>query len=163
MGLMQLLTVGRSLSEAKDHPHRYKLRTGNWPTFGHGPSMRRSAAMKFEAEEEDREMKTDLEAEKAAKAHVAYPRGRWTQGAPAPGAEVKPGSQGELSLDRVKPVRNDLSDTDLELIPRQEKPKAEPEVANVFAAATTADAPATPAKVSWWARLKSRLFSRKSG
>ncbi len=36
----------------------------------------------------------------------------------------KPAVQGELSLDRVKVVRNDLSDTDLEIVPAN--PKAAP-------------------------------------
>ena len=52
----------------------------------------------------------------------AYPRGRWTafknpfvkRG--QPGNAVAP-VQGELLLDLVKPIRNDLSDSDLEVVP----------------------------------------------
>ena len=46
-----------------------------------------------------------------------FPRGRWALNPfksekPAP----RPAIQGELSLDKVKPVRNDLCDSDLELV-----------------------------------------------
>jgi len=55
----------------------------------------------------------------------AYPRGRWTvfrnpfvkRGK---SVEPTPPVQGELLLDLVKPVRNDLSDSDLEVVPATE-------------------------------------------
>src|ERR1041384_7941273 len=34
MALIKLLAAGRSWSEPKDHPHRYKLKSGVLPTFG---------------------------------------------------------------------------------------------------------------------------------
>ena len=53
---------------------------------------------------------------------VAFPGGRWALKSspfkstkPAP----RPPVQGELSLEKVKPVRNDLNDCDLELVPRE--------------------------------------------
>jgi hypothetical protein len=62
----------------------------------------------------------------------------------------KPLVQGELSLDAVKVVRNDLSDSDLEVVTRH----TVPEPASV--APITAEAPksAEPA----WKRVKGRLF-----
>jgi len=39
--------------------------------------------------------------------------------------------QGELSLDRVKPVRNDLSDSDLELVAVTKRPEATPAVVRI--------------------------------
>jgi hypothetical protein len=54
-------------------------------------------------------------------ARPAFPLGRWTlfknpfSKAPKPKA-IETRAQPELSLDMVKPVRNDLSDTDLELV-----------------------------------------------
>ena len=57
----------------------------------------------------------------------AYPQGRWTvfrnpfvkRGK---SVEPTPPVQGELLLDLVKPVRNDLSDSDLEVVPATEAP-----------------------------------------
>jgi len=53
-----------------------------------------------------------------------FPHGRWTlfknpfSGAPKPKAKTSGTPlQGELLLDAVKPVRNDLSDSDLEVVP----------------------------------------------
>ena len=99
-------------------------------------------------------MNTETAAEKNAEVKQAYPRGRWTvginpfrSGRPA----ATPVVQGELSLEQVRPVRNDLTDTDLELQPRKEE-------ANVFAAPNPAAVPAV--KVSRWQRLKA-LFVRR--
>jgi hypothetical protein len=163
---MQLLTVGRSLSEAKDCPHRYKLRTDPWPTFGNAPGRARRSgrgeSAVGEAEAAETSMNTETAGERNAAVRQAYPKGRWTlatnpfsttrrvpaaPGAPAP-------AQGELSLDKVRPVRNDLSDTDLELIPAKRVEK------NIFAAPAAASTePASPvkSKVSLWKRLAARF------
>ncbi len=64
---------------------------------------------------------------------AAYPLGRWTlfknpfvkrsSPPPAPAAPV----QAEMMLDLVRPIRNDLSDSDLELVPARESgPGAQP-------------------------------------
>lgn len=64
----------------------------------------------------------------ASVAPQAFPRGRWTffrnpfSCAPKPKMAEGP-VQGELSLDSVRPVRNDLSDSDFE-ITRRTRPKA---------------------------------------
>ena len=58
--------------------------------------------------------------------------------------------QGELSLDRVKVVRNDLSDSDLEIVPAK-KPSPAPVPAPELAA-TVSSSPRA------WERMTSRLF-----
>jgi hypothetical protein len=92
----------------------------------------------------------------------AYPLGRWTLKANPFKSSSKPAGQpvvqGELSLDKVKVVRNDLSDSDLELVAATRRAE---QGGNVFAAA----APATPAgevKLSFWKRLRSRWFRAKT-
>ncbi len=81
---------------------------------------------------------------------AAYPRGRWTlfknpfvaRSSPVvPAAPV----QGELLLDLIKPIRNDLSDSDLELIPaKASAPGAEPQAAKVSNDGADVLAMATP-------------------
>jgi hypothetical protein len=153
MALMKLLTVTRSLSEARDQPHRYKLMSGGWPKFGNAAVEQSGPAA---AEMENRAMKTETIAEQnAAAVKPAYPRGRWT---PNPFRSTAMPSkrtvQGELTLDQVKPVRNDLVDSDLELIPRKQEEN------NVFAApAPEAD---IAQKLSLFSRIKARLFRSKA-
>ena len=135
MGLMNLLNAGRSLSSAQDRPHRYKLKSGGLPNFGNVDGAARvkkpaasgtewggtvlekdplvgNEAMKTETVEQ--EVKASAAQEPALKRWL--PKGnpfksrRTTQPAPQPTV------QGELRLDNVKPVRNDLSETDLELV-----------------------------------------------
>jgi hypothetical protein len=154
MALMKLLTVTRSLSEARDEPHRYKLMSGGWPKFGSSVVERSGVAA---AEVENRAMNTETIAQQnAAAVKHAYPHGRWTTNPFRSTALPSKRSvmQGELSLDQVKPLRNDLSDSDLELIPRKQEEK------NVFAA------PAPEAqlaqKLSLFSRMKARLFRSKA-
>ncbi|MBI3849051.1 MAG: hypothetical protein HY298_01990 [Verrucomicrobia bacterium] len=83
---------------------------------------------------------------------LSYWGRRRCQGKPENARLIKAAVQGELSLDKVKVVRNDLSDTDLEIIPvhNREKPDAPQQV---------------PMQVSGrepmaksWGRLASRIF-----
>lgn len=132
MGLMQLLTVGRSLSEAREQPHRYKLKSRGLPKLGNADRGTAIGTKDFETgkalqlgSEVGREraagepMKTEAVAGQVVQStgQNPFPRGRWTLN---PFKSEKPASrpaiQGELSLDKVKPVRNDLSDSDLELV-----------------------------------------------
>jgi hypothetical protein len=86
----------------------------------------------------------------------AYPLGRWTvfknpfsrKGAPRQAAPV----QGELSLDTLKVVRNDLSDADLEIIRA-----AEPVAPTSAPAAPPADPLPTGLLLS---RITARIFGR---
>ncbi len=82
---------------------------------------------------------------------AAFPRGRWAifrnpfAKAGKPAASVVP-VQAELSLDLVKPVRNDLSDADLELV--QMRPAKAPAVV------PAANESAPPADGAMWGRIK---------
>jgi hypothetical protein len=120
MGLMQLLTVGRSLSEARDRPHRYKMRSQTWQGLV-GRSGESELAVGEEAEVRAMKTSTSGVVGKAAETPV-YPSGRcaWKVNPfrSAPSSKFAPGSslQGELVLDNVKPKRNDLNDSDLELV-----------------------------------------------
>lgn len=145
MGLMQLLTVGRSLSEAREQPHRYKLKHKGLPKFG-GGSRTVMGAKDFEeikapppGSEVGRErspgkpMSNETVAEQAVQPtrENPFPRGRWTLNPFKSGnAAPRPVVQGELSLDKVKPVRNDLSDSDLELVAAA-KSKAAPAMVKI--------------------------------
>jgi hypothetical protein len=60
---------------------------------------------------------------------------------------TKPPVQGELSLDRIKVVRNDLSDADLEVIPA--KPPTAPVMRATEGAASTESA---------WRRVTARVI-----
>jgi hypothetical protein len=178
MGLMQLLTVGRSLDEARDRPHRYKLLSGAMPTFGHARQMRVGPKSSFGAvtarphegaiglEEKDlaetetsvgeQTMKAEA-AEGTGKAATTFPLGRWAMKAnpfksPAQAAPT-PVVQGELSLEKVKVVRNDLSDSDLELVAASQSAKATGPK-NVFGAAVK--------KPSLLERVRRRLFRAKA-
>ena len=125
---MQLLTVGNSIHESKDHPHRYKMTQRNLlPKFG----MEKNAPPQPATTEE--RIKKNMKIEMAEMAPLApvktsapgpavFPLGRWTFkrnpfASRAVTVAVQPVVQSELSLDAVKVVRNDLSDADLELVP----------------------------------------------
>ncbi len=149
MGLMQLLTVGRSLDRISDEPSRYKMTQQTLlPKFGSvnatevrarglsetkNPVIAPAAAGKAKAASatarNDRIKMNAVQQEMERKAapvsaapKPAFPRGRWTlfrnpfAKAPKPEAVTRAPVQSELLLDAVKPVRNDLSDSDLELV-----------------------------------------------
>ena len=136
MGLMNLLTAGSSLSEARERPHRYKLRSGALPKFGNRdvPTDVKKSSVAFAGSEraksavESQPMNFNtITVQKApglpALGELARKINVFKAGPPA---TVHPVVQGELSLDRVKPVRNDLSDSDLELVRVTKKPEAAP-------------------------------------
>lgn len=151
MGLMQLLTVGRSLSEARDRPHRYKLRSQAW----HGRVGRSGESEAGEGQPGVQAMKTSTSAvAEGANVTRAYPGGRWTlkvnpfRSAPSSGSVPDASLQGELVLDNVKPKRNDLSDSDLELVAAT--------LVKPTAGAVETVAPEVPVTkaVSAWARVR---------
>jgi hypothetical protein len=106
----------------------------------------------------------------------AYPRGRWTvfknpfakRGKPL---EATPPVQGELLLDLVKPIRNDLSDSDLELVPAAQKtvvvqtpdePRLQPRLRSTEVAPAASPSAEmemeTETVTADWARMKERFF-----
>jgi hypothetical protein len=127
MMLMKLLRTTNMLSEAKDQPHRFKVREGALPKFGNAAEP---AVKNFNGASEER-----VKVEAVQRPAKAAPNRGWaqklnpfaTQGAPVPRAAV----QGELSLDNVKPVRNDLSDTDLELVAAVKQSEATPDTVRI--------------------------------
>ena len=148
MALMDLLTVGRSLSEARDRPHRFKLLSGALPKFGNaaathgnlqvgqfcGSNARRSEAAERMGNDTMKSATIAEEQKQAVPASMhAFPAGRWTlnpfKTAVAPGP--RPAVQGELSLEKIKPVRNDLNDSDLELVAVSQRPEPVPGVVQV--------------------------------
>src|SRR5436190_11646692 len=126
MALMDLLTMGRSLSAVRDNRHRYKMKSGQLPTFGNpeGPVLEKRFAVGAAAKpardkntNEVKRMKTEAAMEENEP--NATPAGRWMLKAnpfkSKRAAEPREAIQAELSLDKVRPVRNDLSGSDLEL------------------------------------------------
>lgn len=95
------------------------------------------------------------------KPEQAFPFGRWTlfsnpfnrSSKTRPKTDAGP-VQTELSLDAVKPVRNDLSDSDLEVVPV----KAADTAAPVSATTTVTSAHETESSGVVWHQLKSHLF-----
>ncbi len=83
---------------------------------------------------------------------LSYLKDRQTRAKPQKIKSVKPALQGELSLDRIKVIRNDLSDTDLEIVPvtHLEQPKRLEPVRDLEAGSAPTKAP--------WGRLMSRIF-----
>jgi hypothetical protein len=182
MGLMQLLAVGRSLGKVGDQPSRYKMTQQTLlPRFGSvkapeeqvpvvgsnnqkpaKPVLKQSSP-EFAAANDRKKMSAvqlkpqETAVPKAVAAKPAFPLGRWTlfknpfSRTPRPmpkEAAVQP----ELSLDMVTPVRNDLTDADLELVqsPKRSAEKTAPQAAQPEPAATVA----SPS----WARINAQFF-----
>jgi hypothetical protein len=79
-------------------------------------------------------------------------------GRPGRPAKARGGMQPELSLEQVRVARNDLRDSDLEVVAlRRPKPAREPAPAAPPAQANTAD-PVNLDEPTAWGRLTSRLF-----
>lgn len=201
MGLMQLLTVGRSLDRISDEPSRYKMTQQTLlPKFGSvnatenrargvsettNPVIAPAVAGKAKAESatarNDRNKMNAVQPEMERKAapegvapKPAFPRGRWTlfrnpfAKAPKPESATRAPVQSELLLDAVKPVRNDLSDSDLELVQAARR-SAEvktlaPTAAAAPASASVAPVPAAPEAEPVaedgvvWNRIKNQFF-----
>lgn len=193
MGLMQLLTVGRSLGRVGDEPSRYKMTQQSLlPKFGSvnaaenrtrgvsgttNPAVTRADAREAKSSSaaaiNDRKQMNAVQSElerKPAPSDVApkpaFPRGRWTffknpfSRAPKPAAVATAPVQSELSLDMVKPVRNDLSDSDLELVQaarrRAEAPVQPVPPASV--APVVAGTEPVAAEGAAWNRIKNQFF-----
>jgi len=109
--------------------------------------MSAEALNKAEADEPSVSAPTDA-------SQAAFPAGRWSGMRNPFGARKREESQraptqGELSLDMVKPVRNDLSDADLEVVPRGQRP-AENEISAPTERHETVG--------YLWSRLSARIF-----
>lgn len=194
MGLMQLLTVGRSLGRISDEPSRYKMTQQSLlPKFGSvnasedrvrgvsgttNPAVTRAdaavAKSSSAAATNDRKQMNAVQPESQRQAapggvapKPAFPRGRWTifrnpfSRAPKPAAVATAPVQSELSLDMVKPVRNDLSDSDLELVQaarRRAEADVQPPAPVVEAPAAVEAEPVAAADGAAWNRIKNQFF-----
>jgi hypothetical protein len=101
----------------------------------------------------------ETEVPKAVAAKPAFPLGRWTlfknPFSKTPKPKPKPEEavvQSELSLDMVRPVRNDLTDADLELV---QPPKRSQEKNTLQA---TQPEPAATLPSPSWARINTQFF-----
>jgi hypothetical protein len=170
MSLMQLLTVGRSFGSVEDRPSPYRMIQDNLlPKFGAADrsGSQQAAAGTGTADASEcsethmNAIETQVQAAPNAAAAFpppAYPSGRWTMMRKpfqrrTASAKNPTLVQGELSLAAVRPVRNDLNESDLEVIPAS---AAEP---------AGADEPASTEKTGGattflWHRLRTRLLKR---
>jgi hypothetical protein len=150
MSLLRLLTAGRSLVSVRDTEPRYRVTSQRLlPQFGSGknpfsgreaatPTQTSAVVAKTEA------AMSSVSGEKSSRAKALWVGAAarmsvWTEKlggrfarscakpiSPAIPQFNKPPVQGELSLDRVQVMRNDLSDADLEIVPARKKPALVP-------------------------------------
>ena len=182
MGLMQLLTVGRSLGRIHDHPSRYKMSQQSLlPKFGsvsasedqmrgisvttnqvlaktdveQSPSINASAAIDRKSMNAIQSVKPETKVASVPVSRPPFPRGRWTlfknpfSRAAKPEIAKSP-VQPDLLLDMVKPVRNDLSDADLELVQAARRTQAQV-TGHPASEPSGVDGPA-------WSRIKNQFF-----
>jgi len=171
MSLLRLLATGRSLVSVRETESRYRLTTQRLlPQFGptrnpFSPPKRaeQSAAATTRPAAEVGEASAKAGVRGHARRLWLKTAGLWSAGKQKPdalmarpfGKAAKPAIprfpklpvQGELSLDRVKVVRNDLSDADLEVVPARRNPAP-----GALAGKTAAGVART------WGRVTSRLF-----
>ncbi len=165
MSLLRLLTAGKCLVGLSDSTARYRMTSRRvLPRFGSannrfaGPSLLHSADAPPNAN-------GVAEADGGAHAGIAASVNRWTAKVDAwlswvrtqpPKSTipkfVKLPVQGELRLDRIKVVRNDLSDADLEVVP------VKPLAAAVRAASVLPGIEGTASPGTAWGRMVTRLF-----
>jgi hypothetical protein len=178
MGLMQLLVLGRSLKTAEDRRSPYRLTQQNLlPRFGSAgaisreepaPSKRQVAGLEEARVPTVESSKPEREASmrhgtmsSSAKPIAAFGRkrfgtwlSRWRNPFRADSAAAKPerGVQGELLLQGVRVVRNDLNDADLEVVPVQKN--------GIGPATRLATEPAAdePSRQRIWPRITTRIF-----
>lgn len=137
MSLVQLLSVGKSLLNIQDKPSPYRMRQENLlPNFGRGASPR--AQKQTRAEKQITRKEPKVKESQDVKVKRGLPLLRWVKAvnpfarkeaaAAAVGVEKAP-VQAELLLDSVRPVRNDLHEADLMVVPArapEKKPVAAP-------------------------------------
>jgi hypothetical protein len=172
MSLKTLLAVGESILAARNDPSPYEIRKGcQLPVFGAqlSSSLPEAAAPVPPLPEPQKEI--DFEERRESRVKIT-PERRSIETEPQERRRLldrkrrgsaKDLTQPELRLDQIKPVRNDLSDADLELAPRRAARSAETEI-NPFAPRPIA-AMGRPAheKQGWAARMARLLGLRRRG
>lgn len=157
MSLIKFLRFTRSLRSGKDQEKSYAEGQDNLV-----PDFHRSGSRPASVAEEPGRMSRARNA--ASDAPEARPgAGRWRAGLSGPRPALRADSKGQLSLEFVKVVRNDLSDADLELIPARPVGGAEGSRRSstekvVVSSGSPAEMPAIEPEVSRWSRFTARLF-----
>ena len=167
MGLMKFLAAGHSLGRIADEPSRYRMdQRGLLPKFG-SPKNGRGVPLRLAPGANDWNIMKATETQSAVGPAPTAPAkdpkpwlsiGRWSLfknpfAGRGQARAVKPPVQCELSLDAVKPVRNDLSDSDVEVV-------AAPVPAGVVIPppAQVPTAPVVIAAPPIWGRIKTQYF-----
>jgi hypothetical protein len=138
MSLVRLLTAGKSLVGIQDSRSRYRsVDPRAMPKFGSGKKINSDVARESEAKPSVAKSNADVERTPVATARKARGSGWVSQWGsklsslvsqkPRPTRSAIPRLngmpvQGELSLDNIKVIRNDLSDADLEVVTRKMAP-----------------------------------------
>ena len=174
MRLMRFLAVGKSLGGVTTEPSRYRMNAqGLLPKFGRegtrpapapvpaAPAVTTppAATKSFSGTTMSKHsIAVQSESQRSGGAKFFGPwtrlKNRFTSKKGA--ARVAgPPVQAELALDMVRPVRNDLSDSDLEIVPAF-RPKAHAPVQSILPEPTVKQS--DPGTNLLWGRVRSRLF-----
>jgi hypothetical protein len=114
MSMVRLLTAGKSLVGSKDLTIRYQMTDPRaMPRFGSAKTKKASAPPAAPAK------RVDWLSRIVGKVTPLLARSRTRPAKITLQRLAKSPVQGELSLDKVKVVRNDLSDADVEIVPFQ--------------------------------------------
>lgn len=180
MSLLRLLTTGRSLIEFKDTPGTYQMTSQRLlPHFGpaRNPFSSKAASNAVPEAEMAAVMQSKVQDLKAssdggerggsqaswlgatsllktwkAKCDGLFKRAGGRAAKPAIPRFTRQPVQGELSLDKVKVVRNDLSDADLEIVPARRSATQGSSASAARSEMTTSVA------AGLWGRVANRIF-----
>lgn len=166
MSLKNLLAVGESFFGVSTEPSPYEVRKkGMLPVFAAtqkeadappAPAPAKSDEPQDEMNfEQNRETRVKISPERSRIQSEPEERRRFLDRRRRHSARLL--SQAELSLEQVRPVRNDLSDSDLELSPRKAARSVEPDL-NPFAPRPIAAIGRPAHEKQGWAARMTRLF-----
>ena len=172
MSLKTLLAGGGSFFGVSSEPSPYEVRkSAQLPVFGPDANAKTSAenqagANASETAAPKTEPELDFEARREARVKISPERSRIEKEPEerrtfldrrARHSGTRKFTQAEMSLEQVRPVRNDLSDSDLELAPRRAVKPAEPDI-NPFAPRPIAAIGRPTHEKQGWAERATRLF-----
>ena len=152
MSWINLLKFARSLRSGSDPDASYAMTQDNLV-----PDFHRSGSRPvLFAEEPDRTGRGRVSIESDVRPKPT--EGRWKPNLIGPRPVLRADSKGQLSLEFVKVVRNDLSDSDLELIPARASAAAKATAPVEETRALSASNESLEPEPSRWNRFTSRLF-----